>query len=146
MSDMEAFLTGLHEVNPGARVLLTVSPVPMVARRPGTTAMYSYRTRTRSPCSAQWPANFGTGTRWSSTSLHTRSLPDRSRGAHSRTVTDAGVMRVFMARMATGDNLVRNGRHDAIDVAHAYAAMEAVTEALCDEEMYAQHDHAPERE
>src|SRR5690606_41235161 len=31
VADMEAFLAGLRRVNPGVRVMLTVSPVPLIA-------------------------------------------------------------------------------------------------------------------
>lgn len=142
-ADMQCFLAKLAQVNPSARVLLTVSPVPLVA-----TADDRHVLVATSYSKAVLRAAAGELAR---SHAHVEYFPSyeiitgpHARGkyfaADRRGVTEAGVdhvMRVFMARMTSG---TISGTDDtcADDAKNAaYRDMEDAAEVACDEEEYA---------
>jgi len=143
--DMAMFLQSLREVNPGARVVLTVSPVPMVATGEARHVLVSnaeskavLRSVAGELCRSDRRVEY-----FPSYELITG---PHSRGAYfaadSRTVTDEGVdhaMRAFRESFlsAAGPN-----GHDAAasGAESAYDILEAATAALCDEELYAMRE------
>jgi hypothetical protein len=143
VSDLDAFRSKLTLVNPRARVLLTGSPVPLVATREDQHVLVSstYSKSVLRVAAAEVVARHSHVEYFPSyeiiTGPHARGDyfgPDR------RSVTDAGVdhvMRVFMARMtaaATPEPVLsipdekRN---------QAYVDMELAADTACDEELYA---------
>ena len=141
-ADVEAFLARLAQVNPRAKVLLTVSPVPLAATREDRHVLVS---STYSKAALRVAAEEVVAAH-----PHVQYFPSFEiiTGPHAvggyfaadrRSVTERGVdhvMRVFMARMtASGAAAAATGA--VADDDSAYAEMEAAAEAACDEELYA---------
>lgn len=146
-ADMDAFLTKLKLVNPEARVLLTVSPVPLVATREDRHVLVStvHSKSVLRVVAGDLAASHPQVEYFPSYEIITG--PQASGAyfaADRRSVTQAGVdhvMRVFMARMTAGTASVpaNDGQDDT--KTKAYAEMEAAAEAACDEELYARDPH-----
>lgn len=137
--DLEILVDRLRQVNPGARVLLTVSPVALAATREHRHVLVSTvhsKSILRAAAGETVAAH-----------PHVEYFPSYEiiTGPHAnggyyapdrRRVTEAGVdhvMRVFMARMTEGaESLIA-----AADSVTAYGEMEAAADAACDEELYA---------
>lgn len=141
-SDMNAFLSRLHDVNPNARVILTVSPVPLVAtaepRHVLVSTVYSKsvlrvacETLSRGEGVAYFPAY----------EIVASGFAGAYFASDRRSVTEEGVahvMRIFsrhflkkpFARRAMGRALDILARRPAPEL----AAIEAVFKVMCDEE------------
>ncbi len=145
VADLEAFIAKLKLVNPQARMILTVSPVPLVATAADRHVLVS---TTYSKSVLRVAAE-----EVSRAHAHVCYFPSyeiitgpHARGSYfeadRRSVTEAGVdhvMRVFMAHMtAPGTAAASTDRVQAdADSDAAIAEMEALADAACDEEMLA---------
>lgn len=137
VADMKASIAMIREVNPSCRVILTVSPVPLAATALDRHVLVS---TTLSKAVLRVAADTLATTvpdvvYFPSYEIITGSF---SRGAYFaedlRSVTDAGVdhvMRLFF-KHATGTEMVRKAAA-APRLTRAERALEAVTEALCEE-------------
>lgn len=145
-ADLEAFLAKLKLVNPLARVLLTVSPVPLVATQEAQHVLVS-TTYSKSVLRVAAGEVVAANPQVEYFPSYEIITGPHARGNYfsddRRSVTDAGVdhvMRVFMTRMTSAgpDN---SGTHEKLDDGArelAYARMEEAADVACDEELYAQ--------
>lgn len=139
-ADMELFLARLRQVNPGARVLLTVSPVALAATRENRHVLVStvHSKSILRAAAGEVVAEYPHVEYFPSYEIITGPHASGSYyAADRRGVTEAGVdhvMRVFMARMTTA---VTDSPGVGVDKAKAYAEMELAADAACDEELYA---------
>lgn len=141
LCDMEAFLARLGEVNPRARVIITVSPVPMVATRESQHVLVSngYSKSVLRAAAGQLSSThdhveyFPSYEIITSTGAPNYFAPDR------RMVSDAGighVMRIFKSRMMAPTEHAERSPRAANDKLQAAADLAAEIEAECDEELY----------
>lgn len=137
--DMAAFLRDLAAVNPGARVILTVSPVPLAATaldRHVAVSTSSSKASLRVACE-ELAARFGHVAYFPSYEVIT-SAPERYFAADRRSVTEAGVahvMRLFFAH-ATDPEGMNTAPPTPADPGPAIgfeARMAEVVAVLCDE-------------
>jgi hypothetical protein len=143
--DLRAFLHKLRLINPASRVVLTVSPVPLVAtaanRHVVVATTYSksvLRVAAEEAAASQKNVSYFPSYEII-TSPHARGAYF---GEDGRSVTQNGVdhvMRVFMSRMTDGlaDTAERRSKVSESASAKAYAELEALAEANCDEELLA---------
>jgi hypothetical protein len=145
VADLDAFIRRLKLVNPRARLVLTVSPVPLVATATGghvlQATVYSksvLRVAAEEICRAYADVCYFP-------SYEIITGPHAANGyfnADRRSISEAGidhVMRVFMTRMTTQidpndqtqKSLALGGSEDEM------AEMEAISDRFCDEEMLA---------
>ena len=147
--DMDAFLASLAEVNPAARVILTVSPVPLVATYMPSHVLVS---NTYSKAALRVLAD-----ETAAAHAHVMYFPSyeiitapQVRGAYFepdlRSVTPEGVghvMRIFAAHMMSEANSTPTGAPAAQPAAiseTARARYAALADALCDEELLDEKD------
>ena len=141
-ADLELFVARLRQVNPGARVLLTVSPVSLAATREEQHVLVSTvhsKSILRAAAGEVVAAH-----------SHVEYFPSYEiiTGPHAmgdyfaadrRSVTEAGVdhvMRVFMSRMTSAG---QNQDRSSTATTEAYAEMQDAAAAACDEELYAKN-------
>lgn len=133
VADLGRFLAGLRQVNPAARVILTVSPVPLVATHEERHVLLStvYSKSVLRVAAQEVRALHDNVEYFPSYELingpHSSS---RYFGEDCRSIRDEGVdhvMRVFMASMTESM---------AGPAAAAYRAVEVASDAACDEELY----------
>lgn len=148
--DMAQFLESLWSVNPEARVLLTVSPVPMVATRESRHVLVS-----NAESKAVLRSVAGELGRSDARVEYFPSY-ELIAGAHNRgeyfapdnrSVTDAGVdhvMRVFLESYGLASGGTGPSAQDSAAMA-AFDTLEAATDALCEEESYALGSRFPVR-
>lgn len=142
-ADMQSFLLKLSVVNPNAKVVLTVSPVPLAATGADRHVIVStaYSKAVLRVAADEIVAVSPQVEYFPSYEIITG---PQARGSYfaadRRSVTEAGVdhvMRVFMRRMTSGRD---TEGHDLstpdIDESADYADMEAAAEVACDEELY----------
>lgn len=138
-ADLDIFLRRLRLVNPKAKMILTVSPVPLVATAAGrhvlvaTTYSKSVLRVAADEIAASHKGVFYFPSYEIITGSHARG---RYYADDGRSITEAGVdhvMRVFMSRATAlgGEPVVACSPLDQ----NPYAEMEALAEADCDEEM-----------
>ena len=149
--DMEAFLTSLAEVNPGARVILTVSPVPLVATYMPNHVLVS---NTYSKAALRVVAD-----ETAAAHAHVAYFPSyeiitapQVRGGYFeddlRSVKPEGVshvMRVFAAHMMSAEGSATPAPQPAAPVVVSEAArarFTALSDVLCDEELLDEKDPA----
>lgn len=134
-SDLEAFVAGLREVNPKARVILTVSPVPLAATAENRSVLVStIYSKSVLRCAAEQAARLDGVDYFPSYEIITG---PQARGQYFapdlRSVTEAGVaqvMRIFFRHIAGEPFEQRSsspGEHDFTDT------MQKVVDAMCDE-------------
>jgi hypothetical protein len=134
-TDLEQLLRKLALVNPGARVLLTVSPVPLVATAEDrhVLAATTYSKSVLRVAAEQVARGHDNVAYFPSYEIITGSHANGAYfAADRRSVTEEGVdhvMRVFMARMTQGGAPFAAGVGSA-----SFARAEALADALCDEE------------
>jgi hypothetical protein len=143
--DLRLFLHKLRLINPRSRVVLTVSPVPLVAtaakRHVVVSTTYSksvLRVAAEEVAASQKNVSYFPSYEII-TSPHARGAYF---GEDGRSVTQNGVdhvMRVFMSRMTDGlaDTAEHRSKISESASAKAYAELEALAEANCDEELLA---------
>jgi hypothetical protein len=149
-ADLESFVERLKDVNPRARMLVTVSPVPLTAtREPRHVLVSTVYSKSVLRVAAQAVVDRHPDVEYFPsyeiiTGPHAAGdyfAPDR------RQVTPAGVdhvMRVFMDRMTPRAAAMPAGPIDLdSDKARAYAAMQQAVDAACDEELYGPRDATP---
>lgn len=142
LGDMQAFLAALWQVNPGAEVILTVSPVPLMATAaPGAhvLAATTYSKSVLRVAAEMLTTRFARVHYFPSYEIITGSY---SRGAYFaedlRNVTEAGVahvMRVFLRHAAQGGDAPTGARLDPNPPENdpALQAARSFTEVECDE-------------
>lgn len=142
VADMKAFLGKLKIVNPGARVLLTVSPVPLVATQEDQHVLVStiYSKSVLRVAAEQITSSYENVQYFPSYEIITG---PHSQGGYfgpdRRSITDSGVdhvMRVFMSTMTASGNPASAGTEARLKD-EAIREMQSVMETGCDEEMYA---------
>ncbi|MBK8815434.1 MAG: GSCFA domain-containing protein [Methylococcaceae bacterium] len=143
LADMRSFLNKLHLVNRKAKVILTVSPVPLAATREDSHVLvattYSKSVlRVAADELARHPSNkvYYFPSYEIITGAHANGAyfgPDR------RSVTESGVdhvMRIFMSRLTT-----QMDKEEPKEPTHSqdsvFAELQAIADAICDEELYA---------
>jgi hypothetical protein len=143
--DLRAFLHKLRLINPRSRVVLTVSPVPLVATAAKRHVVVSttYSKSVLRVAAEEVAASQDNVSYFPSYEIITS---PHARGAYfgedGRSVTQSGVdhvMRVFMSRMTDGlaDTAGHRSKVSESASAKAYAELEALAEANCDEELLA---------
>lgn len=143
-ADMQSFLLKLGVVNPSAKVMLTVSPVPLAATRANRHVIVStaYSKAVLRVAAEKIVAQNSQVEYFPSYEIITGpQASGRYFAADRRSVTEAGVdhvMRVFMRRM-TSDGRTKGQDRAApdIDELTGDVEMEAAAEVACDEELYA---------
>lgn len=140
--DLDQFIARLKAVNPSARILLTVSPVPLMATYEPRHVLVS---TTYSKAALRVAAE-----EIIALHRHVEYFPSFEiiTGAHAeggyfgtdrRSVTDSGVdhvMRIFMSRMTTAPDSAQPTSQNIPVAAGLQAELDAAAEAACDEEMY----------
>jgi hypothetical protein len=143
VNDMSTFLNKLALVNPSARMILTVSPVPLVATAAPQHVLVStvYSKSVLRVAAEEIQGRYAGVQYFPSYEIITGPHSGgRYFGADKRSVTEYGVaqvMKVFMARMTVGSKLSvleRPAEADAL-LSQQVHEMEALAEAECDEEV-----------
>lgn len=142
LADMRLFLNKLHLINSKAKVILTVSPVPLAATREDSHVLVAttYSKSVLRVAADDLDRHYGNVYYFPSYEIITGS---HAKGAYfgpdRRSVTESGVdhvMRIFMSRLTTQMDMEERNElpHSQNDV---FAELEAIADAICDEELYA---------
>ncbi len=146
-ADLRAAFDFIAEKNPRARVILTVSPVPLIATASGQSVIgaSAYSKAVLLVAAQTVAAEYASAAYFPSYEIVTGPA---SRGAYFaddlRSVTEAGVshvMRLFMRHYAEGAAVTAPAEDaDAAEAASHRQRMEAVIAVICDEEALARPD------